>query len=426
MCPRCPKNLCEISALCHNIMEQQNSTQISNNRFSNNGESQVRTRHFAGTDNQFSEERWQSYLDACASGPVDGETGLANGICYDSQGFAFVCGQVEAATSTNHAHVQLHFSLVHPQTRSGLSTKLRQLGITGCHLEPIRARLADGSGVNPQANISYCTRADKRHPEHPDKVFEWGDKPLNVGKRGGRSDLDKLAQDLRDGKNFQHIARKHTKTYIKYPSGINSLVEFFRAPRNVQKPPEVFWFFGPTGTGKSRAVFDIVGDTAYWKSAAHKWWDGYYDQTDVVIDDYRPDFCTFTELLRILDRYTHQVEYKGGVRQLKAERIFITCPHNPRETWIHQQSERIDQLERRITTVQEFKTDPTVFETLALDNFVAFLKSKTPVVAESEDEESVEDRPPNDPSTNIVDEPDGESLGEEDSESEEEDEHGDL
>lgn len=363
-----------------------------------------------------------AYLDACASGRVDPETAIPNGICYESQGFTFVCGQVEEAPTTGHTHVQLHFSLLHPATRGGLNRKLQGLGISGLWLDPIRARSADGSGVNPQANIDYCTKPDKRHAQYPDHMFEWGEKPRNVGKRGGRSDLDKLAEDLRNGKSFRTIATKHTKAFIRYHAGIEKLAEFFRPSREVnEEPPEVYWFYGSTGTGKSRAISEIVGETAYWKSAAHHWWDGYRDQTDVVIDDYRADFCKFHDLLSLLDRYPYDVQYKGGVRRVTFKRLFISTPHDPMMTWANRCSEDLAQLSRRITRVVEFKADMNILEKHAHDNFLSFLKSKTPVVLESDDEdetaeaEGAAEAVAQD--SRVDDEPDGESLGVSDTDS---------
>ena len=115
----------------------------------------------------------------------------------------------------------------------------------------------------------------------------------------------------------------------------------------------VFWFYGPTGTGKSFAAMEYAKD-AYWKMGGNKWWDGYDGQSDVIIDDYRKDLCTFNELLRLLDRYPLLVERKGGSMQFLAKRIFITSPFSPSGVWEGRIEEDLAQLMRRIEHVERF------------------------------------------------------------------------
>uniref|UniRef100_UPI004048ADC4 RNA helicase domain-containing protein n=1 Tax=Polynucleobacter sp. TaxID=2029855 RepID=UPI004048ADC4 len=88
---------------------------------------------------------------------------------------------------------------------------------------------------------------------------------------------------------------------------------------------------------------------AYWKPPTTKWWDGYDGESDIIIDDYRRDFCTFADLLRLLDRYPLQVEVKGGTINFNAKRIFITTPKSIENTWEGRTAEDIDQLKRRVT-----------------------------------------------------------------------------
>lgn len=116
--------------------------------------------------------------------------------------------------------------------------------------------------------------------------------------------------------------------------------------------PEVYWFYGPTGSGKTRKAFELCEDP--WISdQGLRWWDGYDGHEDVIIDDFRKDFCKFHELLRILDRYPYRVEVRGGSRQLLARRIFITSLYSPEETY--HMREDIGALTRRITEVRRFE-----------------------------------------------------------------------
>lgn len=67
---------------------------------------------------------------------------------------------------------------------------------------------------------------------------------------------------------------------------------------------EVYWFYGPTGTGKSKLAFEIAKQASsfFVKDATNKWWCGYEQQEVVIVDDYRKDFSTFAQLLRLMDQ----------------------------------------------------------------------------------------------------------------------------
>lgn len=50
---------------------------------------------------------------------------------------------------------------------------------------------------------------------------------------------------------------------------------------------QVYVFWGPTGTGKSRRAWEEAGEDAYCKDPRTKFWDGYQTQEKVVIDEFR-------------------------------------------------------------------------------------------------------------------------------------------
>lgn len=113
--------------------------------------------------------------------------------------------------------------------------------------------------------------------------------------------------------------------------------------------PEVIWVWGPTGSGKTRQV--VENETDLWISGKNlKWWQGYENQEATLFDDFRADFCTFHELLRILDRYPYTVEVKGGHRELNSKRMYITSCYPPGE--VYRTREDIEQLMRRCTEVR--------------------------------------------------------------------------
>eukprot|EP00481_Brizalina_sp_1-RS-2013_P002279 TRINITY_DN5_c0_g1_i11.p1 TRINITY_DN5_c0_g1~~TRINITY_DN5_c0_g1_i11.p1 ORF type:complete len:150 (-),score=19.88 TRINITY_DN5_c0_g1_i11:574-1023(-) len=115
---------------------------------------------------------------------------------------------------------------------------------------------------------------------------------------------------------------------------------------------QVYWFYGKSGLGKTKKAVEMCEDP-YMCLENNKWWEGYDGHDDVIIDDYRRDFCKFRVLLQLLDRYPVRVECKGGSRQFRAKRLFITSPKSPKDTWEGRTDEDLYQLTRRIDIIEE-------------------------------------------------------------------------
>lgn len=225
-----------------------------------------------------------------------------------------------------------------------LSSMRSLFGDAGVHFERMR-------GTIDQA-VDYCSKEESRDLNAGFAFTELGIKPAG---RGLRTDIEAVADMVKEGKRMRDIADEHPDTFIKFHKGIAALAAV-RAPERAG-PPSVHWYWGPTGTGKTRAVHAAAAESQsvlYTKMSDNKWWDGYESEEWVLIDDYRRDFCTFSQLLRLLDRYPMRVEYKGGSMQFAATHIYITSPKDPSTTWEGRTEEELGQLLRRITEVKYF------------------------------------------------------------------------
>uniref|UniRef100_UPI0040481752 hypothetical protein n=1 Tax=Polaribacter sp. TaxID=1920175 RepID=UPI0040481752 len=188
-----------------------------------------------------------------------------------------------------------------------------------------------------QQNIEYCSKQEV--------LFTDGTPPQVQGKR---NDLESVKQAVMEQQSMEHIILNYPANYqtIKYAETIQKYLE---KPRT--EKPTVEWYYGKTGTGKTRTAFEKLPN-AYFKDGT-KWWNGYDQHENVIIDDFRPQQILFQELLRLLDRYPHQVETKGGSRQFRATHIIITSPLHPKDTFMT--NENIEQLIRRIDNIQEMR-----------------------------------------------------------------------
>jgi len=208
-----------------------------------------------------------------------------------------------------------------------------------CELMPnTNMRPADGS---PYDNFKYCSE---------DGEFEeWGTRPKGKGKR---TDIQLVRETLLRGDPISKVWME-TSSYQALRFGEAGL-KYLPAP--VREQVEVIWIWGPTGVGKTRLAISICEDAKepFWMSSKNlKWWDGYTDEKYVIFDDFRKDFCTFHELLRILDRYPFRVEVKGGSTWLNARTIIITSCFHPLE--VYETREDLQQLIRRISHIEKIE-----------------------------------------------------------------------
>lgn len=225
-----------------------------------------------------------------------------------------------------HPHLQGYIQLKKKERIETLGKKL-----PGCHF------IVAGGGYD--SNFKYCSK-DGEYWEHGT--------PSTVGKRIGLADA---CEQVKRARPLSEIAEEMPEVFARHHRGLEALSTALSRGRDHKT--EVYWFFGGTGTGKSRRVRDTEPG-AYWKPPTTKWWTGYEGQDVVVIDDYRRDFSTFAELLRLFDRYPMYVETKGGTRSFVSKRLYITSPKSPEATWEGRTEEDIAQLMRRIEFIECF------------------------------------------------------------------------
>lgn len=244
-----------------------------------------------------------------------------------AEGIAYTCWEHEVAPETGTPHVQGYWYFKNPRTLAGVKKLLPT-----AHFEPARG--------SPEQNRAYCSKVEG--VQH----FELGTLPH----QGKRNDITEVKRMVKEGARMPDII----EVASSYQSLRTAELLMKYQPVKQREPPVVRWFYGPTGTGKTRTAVELSGEDVWISGRDLKWWNGYYGQKNVIIDDFRGDFCTFHELLRILDRYPYTVEVKGSSQQLRATQIIITSPLRPEAVYKGRSSEDINQLLRRITEIRDF------------------------------------------------------------------------
>lgn len=118
--------------------------------------------------------------------------------------------------------------------------QVKQIFGTRCHLGMMYS--------TPMQAAEYC----KKEGEY----VEYGKKPQ---KQGQRNDIKEALKMQTVGE----VMEKFPETYIKFPAGFKDIFAYRQADALEKKTltnykKKVFWLWGPTGTGKTRAALEVA------------------------------------------------------------------------------------------------------------------------------------------------------------------------
>nr|WAE42621.1 MAG: replication associated protein [Cressdnaviricota sp.] len=172
------------------------------------------------------------------------------------------------------------------------------------HLEPQR-------GTAHQA-IEYCKKDGR--------FVEWGEKPDHGGGRTQREKWRTLVT-LAESGELARIRDEYPGEYFRYHERIRSLRIRSSTPINGDLAHE--WWYGNTGTGKSRKLWEMYPD--HYAKELNKWWDGYADETVVAIEEWAPkNECTASFLKVWADRYPFPAQIKGGsLKKIRPTKVIV-------------------------------------------------------------------------------------------------------
>ncbi len=211
----------------------------------------------------------------------------------------------EVAPTTGQLHFQGYLETSSTQRFAAMKKILGER----CHIE-----VALGT---KDENAVYCKKEGR--------WTEWGTPKPG---QGARVDLMEIKAAMDGGMNLTGVSQAYFGQFLRYHKGF----EKYRS-LNVQPSGRtgmtIRWFWGPTGSGKTRAVRTIVDaqDTeAYWlnPSPTGTWWNGYDGQNIVVMDELRAGWFPHNILLRILDRSPYRAPFHGGSVGLSNSLFLIT------------------------------------------------------------------------------------------------------
>lgn len=228
-------------------------------------------------------------------------------------------------------HLQGHLEL---KSRSRLTTLKKLLGHR-VHLEPRKGSFEQADEYC-QKDGEYCSFGAR----------------ISVGK-GHRSDLEELRLALVNGMPLDQISNEFFSSYVRYRRSIVAFKNLNAQPRTWETSVIIYW--GKTGTGKTRAVFDNAPQMQdVFVYPGNGWFDGYRGQPIVLFDDFHGGEFKLPYLLKLLDRYPMQVPVKGDFANWVPQEIYFTSNIDPAHWFSHANHEHVMALFRRVTNKVSF------------------------------------------------------------------------
>lgn len=200
------------------------------------------------------------------------------------KGIRFIAFGRETYPSTGRPHHQGWIQYANP-----ISTSNKSLGQIGKTLgTKYKIFVMRGS---LRQNEKYCSKEST--------LVKFGDEP----KQGDRGDLRDVLKRIQDGvTSAEEILLNDPGYYHMYGRTIERAEDVIVRKRFRTNPAKGYWYYGPTGNGKSHITFEnFHPNTHYVKCLEDQWWDGYSGQKTVILNEFRREI-KFGELLKLADK----------------------------------------------------------------------------------------------------------------------------
>lgn len=256
----------------------------------------------------------------------------------------YVVGKERGENGTPHLQFMLCFI-----KKKKLSTVQNLLGFS----KPAHLELKSSRSSMKEAS-DYCKKDGD--------FLEWGILPQDQTAAATKASAEIWAETKEKAisDRLEEIIPEHFIKYYPTLKKIRSDHRLKLKPRTLDwlegKPPNL-WIYGVPGVGKSRYAREILSDP-YIKAPQNKWWGGYEDQEDVLIDDIRMEHgFQLGNLITWCDRYPFQAEIKCDTTgMIRPKRIVVTSNFHPDQIWTR--PEDIDSICRRFQLIKKEKLTP--------------------------------------------------------------------
>lgn len=215
------------------------------------------------------------------------------------------------------------------------------------HMEPAR-------GTEKQ-NREYCTKAETRI----DGPWEFGVYDESAGQQGKRSDLEAVAEKIKQGSSMKDIAEQHPEAYIRYHQGIEKLRDIVQPLPPLERDIKCIVLWGETGTGKTHRARTQFPDI-YEVIAGRDPWGTYSGQEVILFDEFNWERWTIQDMNRFCDKWRCQLDCRYKDKYAAWTRVVICANTEPYTWWPNGHQALREAFWRRISQVEVRTRDQLV------------------------------------------------------------------
>lgn len=209
----------------------------------------------------------------------------------------------------------------------------------------------------------YCLKDGK-------VIRDFGEGP----KQGKRHDLLNARDDIDAGATLPVLWANHFEVMKRSSRALTQYKDIVDRQRYRNEMPELIWYVGASGTGKSHRVFEGYNPTTHYLHCGEdgKWFDGYEGEEIVIFQEVRANQFLLGAFLQMCDKWPYKVPRRcREPKNFLAKKLLFTSPLTPREVFQDQcvGSDKLDQIDRRfhgkIVYLTEKYVEPEVILTTA-------------------------------------------------------------
>lgn len=205
-----------------------------------------------------------------------------------------------------------------------------QRALQRAHIEPQR-------GTNQQA-ADYCKKENQ--------FKEFGILPQENGAR--TREMWKEVIQLSESGDLESIKERFPHIYFLHLKRIIDLR--LRHSGIMPGPLRNEWWVGPTGTGKSRRLWEMYPQ--HFQKSCNKWWDGYNDEDVVAIEEFSPEHGKYLgHYMKIwADRYPFTPEIKGShLKRIRPTKIIVLSNYSIEDCF--EKVQDVEPIKRRFQVI---------------------------------------------------------------------------
>ncbi len=252
-------------------------------------------------------------------------------IFENSERMRYVCFGRETCPTTGRVHLQgwIYFK-----------SMMRKCHVIDMISPTIHVEACKGT---PAQNDAYCKKEGE--------VTQLGERP----RQGTRSDIHETMEDIEAGATLREVRKQHKTVFMKYPIRVQMAIESV-AEENAEgkwRDIHVEYYYGETGTGKTRKAFTENPGAYLINGADMKWWGGYRGQTTLIIDEYNNN-VSCDRLLNLLNGIPCRLDIKGSHAWAAWTTVYITSNLTPDELHPQAKPAHRNALFRRINVKRKF------------------------------------------------------------------------